>query len=358
VETLKQDSFCNRYIRPVIRHKVFSLIIILLVLVAIFTVWSAIEGGRFFKASTLKNVLNSIVLTAFLTIGAGCLLISGALDLSQAAVGAFGGVILATAVTNWNLPWYIGILLCLVFCGILGAVNAIMVSRFRFPAFIATLAMTSMAKGLMYIFSAIGREGGVAANVSCNNIDALNYIGKGFIGPVPFGVIVMLIFFLFYGILMSRTKFGMKVVLMGGNPVAANLAGIKSKKITFILFINSAVLGGVAGVFSTARLSQGSLLALQTNQFTGLTAAILGGISFGGGSGGMGGAFIGLVILNSFQIGMQVVGVNPFWVNVFSGVILLIALATDFLAQKRAGNPKVHNKKEGVLCKKETRSSV
>jgi ribose/xylose/arabinose/galactoside ABC-type transport system permease subunit len=117
-----------------------------------------------------------------------------------------------------------------------------MVTRFRFPAFIATLAMTSMAKGLMYIFSAIGREGGVAANVSCNNNDALNYIGKGFIGPIPFGVIVMLIFFLFYGILMSRTKFGMKVVLMGGNPVAANLAGINSNKISFILFINSAVL--------------------------------------------------------------------------------------------------------------------
>ncbi len=326
----------------------FSLLVILLALVTIFSIWSALKGGQFFKASTLKNVLNSIVLTAFLAIGAGCLLISGALDLSQAAIGAFGGVILASAVTSWNLPWYIGIILCLVFCGALGAVSAVMVTRFRFPAFIATLAMTSMAKGLMYIFSAIGREGGVAANVSCNNNDALNYIGKGFIGPVPFGIVVMLVFFLFYGILMSRTKFGMKVVLMGGNPVAAHLAGIKSNKITFILFINSAVLGGVAGVFSTARLSQGSLLALQTNQFTGLTAAILGGISFGGGAGGMGGVFIGLVILNSFQIGMQVVGVNPFWVNVFSGVILLIALATDFIAQKRAGNPKADIRKGGA----------
>ena len=318
----------------------FSLFIILLALVALFTVWSWIQGGSFFKASTLKNVLNSIVLTAFLAIGAGCLLISGDLDLSQAAVGAFGGVVLASAVGNWNLPWFVGIILCLVLCAVLGAINAIMVTRFRFPAFIATLAMTSMAKGLMYIFSAIGKEGGVAANVSCNNNDYINFIGKGMIGPVPFGIIVMLIFFLFYGILISKTKFGLKVVLMGGNPAAANLAGIKSKKISFILFVNSAVLGGVAGVFSTARLSQGSLLALQTNQFSGLTAAILGGISFGGGSGGMGGAFVGLLILNTFQIGMGVVGVNPFWVNVFSGIILLIALTTDFLAQQRAKNSK------------------
>jgi ribose/xylose/arabinose/galactoside ABC-type transport system permease subunit len=337
---LKKDSFFVKNIRPLIRHKVFSLIIILLVLIAIFTFWSAAEGGQFFKASTVKNVLNSIVLTAFLAIGAGCLLISGDIDLSQAAVGAFGGVIMAAAVANWNLPWFVGIIICLVFCAALGAVNALMVTRFRFPAFIATLAMMSMAKGLMFIFSAIGREGGVAANVACNNNDYIDFIGKGFIGPIPFGVIVMLVVFLFYGILMSKTKFGLKVMLMGGNPAAANLAGINSRRISVILFINSAVLGGVAGVFSTSRLGQGSLLALQTNQFTGLTAAILGGISFGGGAGGMGGAFVGLLILNTFQIGMQGVGVNPFWVNVFSGIILLIALTTDFLAQRRANNPK------------------
>ena len=114
-ETLSKNNFFDRYIRPLIRHKVFSLVLILLALVVLFTVWSEIQGGKFFKASTLKNVLNSIVLTAFLTIGAGCLLISGNLDLSQAAVGAFGGVILAAAVANWHLPWFVGIILCLVF---------------------------------------------------------------------------------------------------------------------------------------------------------------------------------------------------------------------------------------------------
>ncbi|NLT13397.1 MAG: ABC transporter permease [Clostridiales bacterium] len=337
---MRKDSFFGRNIRPLIRHKVFSLVLILVALVILFTIWSAAQGGQFFKASTLKNVLNSIVLTAFLAIGAGCLLISGNLDLSQAAVGAFGGIILASAVANWHLPWFVGIIFCLVFCAVLGAINAIMVTRFRFPAFIATLAMMSMAKGLMYVFSAIGKETGVASNVSVNNNVYIDFIGKGTIGKVPFGIIVMLIFVLFYGILISKTKFGLKVMLLGGNPAAANLAGINAKKITFILFMNSSILGGVAGVFSTSRLGQGSLLALQTNQFTGLTAAILGGISFGGGAGGMGGAFVGLLILNTFQIGMGVVGVNPYWVNVFSGIILLIALATDFLAQKRASNPK------------------
>ncbi len=300
----------------------------------IFTVWSAAKGGQFFKATTLRNILNSIVLSSFLTMGAGFLLISGSLDLSQAAIGAFGGMVLASSIANWGVPWYVGIILCLALCAVFGAINAIMVTKFRFPAFIATLAMASMAKGLTYMFSSIGTANGLATNVAVLD-PALDFIGKSSIGPVPFGIIVMLVFFLFYGILISKSKFGMKVMLMGGNPIAANLAGINSNKITFILFMNTAVLGGVAGIFNTARLGQGALLALQTNQFTGITAAILGGISFGGGAGGMGGAFVGLLILNTFQIGMGVVGVNPFWVNVFSGFILLIALASDFIGQRR-----------------------
>lgn len=336
---MRKDNFFGRQIRPILQHKVFSLVVLLILMTVLFTVWSAAKGGQFFKATTLRNILNSIVLSSFLTMGAGFLLISGALDLSQAAIGAFGGMVLASSIVNWGVPWYIGIILCLALCAVFGTINAIMVTKFRFPAFIATLAMASMAKGLTYMFSSIGTANGLATNVAVLN-PALDFIGKSSVGPVPFGIIVMLVFFLFYGILISKSKFGMKVMLMGGNPMAANLAGINSKRITFILFINTAMLGGVAGIFNTARLGQGALLALQTNQFTGITAAILGGISFGGGAGGMGGAFVGLLILNTFQIGMGVVGVNPYWVNVFSGFILLIALTMDVLNQRRINKPK------------------
>lgn len=331
---MKKDSFYIKHIRPLIKHKVFTLILLFIAMVIMFTLWSAIQGGRFFKISTFKNILNSLVISAFLTIGAGCLLISGNIDLAQSAIGAFGGMVLATAVKSWGLPWYLGIVIGLMLCAAFGSLNALLVTKFRFPAFIGTLAMASMARGLMYLFSSIGNKG-LAANIAFNNAP-LSFIGAGSIGPIPLGIIIMLVFFIIYGIIISKSRFGLKVTLIGGNPVAASLAGINSTAITYILFINSAVLGGIAGVFNTARLGQGALLALQTNQFTGITAAILGGISFGGGAGGMGGAFIGLLILNTFQIGMGVVGVNPFWVNVFSGVLLLVALAFDFIAQRRS----------------------
>ena len=342
---MEKESFYKKRIQPLIRHKVFSLVILLIVMVVIFSIWSSATGGQFLKPSTLANILSAIVLSAFLAIGSGCLLIGGNLDLSAAAVGALGGMVLASAIVNWGWPTIIAILFSLVVCGLLGAFNALMVTKFRFPAFIATFAMFSMARAIMYLFSSIGVENGTANNIAIYYNDMMDFLGKSTIAKipagndviaVPVGVAVVLVFFVFYGILISKSKFGLKMMMLGGNPTAASLAGINSTKITYILFINGSVLGGIAGVFSTARLGQGSLLALQTNQYTGITAAILGGISFGGGAGGMGGVLVGLLVLMTFQIGMGTVGFNPFWVNVLSGVILLIALSLDFIAQQRA----------------------
>lgn len=334
------DSFYAKKIKPILQHKVFSLVLLYIAMLIIFTVWAALRGTSFLKITIFRNILNSLVISSFLTIGAGCLLIAGHMDLSQAAIGAFGSMVLATAIKAWGLPWYLAIIAALVLCAVFGAVNAFFVTKLKFPSFIGTLAMASMVKGLMYLFSSMGNDG-VAANINFTNA-ATKFLGTGAVAGIPLSVIIMVIFFIVYGLIMSKTAFGMKVTLMGGSPVAATLAGINATAITFILFINSAVLGGVAGIFNAAKLSQGALTALTTNQFTGITAAILGGISFGGGAGGMGGAFVGLLILNTFQVGMGIVGVNPFWVNVFSGLLLLIALAFDFLSQQRQKRALAH----------------
>lgn len=334
------DSFYAKKIKPILQHKVFSLVLLYIAMLIIFTVWAALRGTSFLKITIFRNILNSLVISSFLTIGAGCLLIAGHMDLSQAAIGAFGSMVLATAIKAWGLPWYLAIIAALVLCAVFGAVNAFFVTKLKFPSFIGTLAMASMVKGLMYLFSSMGNDG-VAANINFTNA-ATKFLGTGAVAGIPLSVIIMVVFFIVYGLIMSKTAFGMKVTLMGGSPVAATLAGINATAITFILFINSAVLGGVAGIFNAAKLSQGALTALTTNQFTGITAAILGGISFGGGAGGMGGAFVGLLILNTFQVGMGIVGVNPFWVNVFSGLLLLIALAFDFLSQQRQKRALAH----------------
>ncbi len=328
----KDTSFKGRF-KALSQKKIFALICLYIAMVIVFTVWAELRHTHFLTVPVFKNILNSLVVTSFLTIGAGCLLIGGYLDLAQSSIGAFGSMVMAAAIAGWGFPWWLAIIAALVLCAVFGLINALMVTKLKFPAFIGTLAMASMVKGLMYLFSSMGNDG-TAANINFKN-EATTFIGKGEILGIPFGVIVMIIFFVVFGLLMSKSAFGMRVTLMGGSPVAATLAGINADGLTIILFILSAVMGGIGGVFNCARLSQGALTALTTNQFTGLTAAILGGISFGGGVGGMGGAFVGLLILNTFQIGMGIVGVNPLWVTVFSGILLLVALALDIIAMQR-----------------------
>lgn len=315
-------------LKKIVRAKAFTLIIFLLILFIVFSIWSSANGGSFFNATTIKNILQSIIVTSFLTIGAGCLMITGNLDISASSIGCFGGVVLAVGMKQgWNL--ILAIVVALVLSAFIGFLNGFLVTKFKFPAFITTLGMSSVAKGLSELYSGIVNNG-TATNVNFKNA-VIKYLGTGKILGLPVGIYIMIVFFIVYGILISKTRFGTKMCLVGGNPVAAELAGINSSKIIILMFINSGVMACISGIFNGARLQQAALTALATSQFSGLTAAILGGISFGGGAGGMGGAFIGLLILNTFQIGMQVNNVNAYWVTVFSGILLLVALAVDFI---------------------------
>ena len=314
----------------------------LAILIVVFTVWSLVIGNKFFQINTLVTILSSIVVTSFLAVGAAFLMVSGNIDLSASSIGAFGGMLTAAAIFYWHFPWWISIPIALICCGAFGMVNGVLVNEFRFQPFIATMAMSSVIKGIMMFVSIDQRAANPTATTVNFTNNAINWIGTYQIfGKVPFTIIFTIIAFIVYGVILSKTRFGMKVYLVGGNPRAANLVGINSKKVSYILFINSAMLGGVSGVLLTCRTLQGSSMALQSNMFTGITAAMLGGISFGGGSGGMGGAFVGMMILNTFNQGMATVNFSPYWTTILSGLLLIFALTLDHVNQRRGMKVKV-----------------
>jgi len=325
-----------------LHSKIATLLLMEIILVILFSVWSLILGHNFLSVTSLMTILSTMVNTSFLAVGAAFLMVSGNIDLSASSIGAFGGMFLAAGVFYWHLPWWLALILAIVACGCFGAFNAMLVNEFRFQPFIATMAMSSVIKGIM-MFVSIDQN---AANPTSTTINftnkALNWIGHAQIFDViPFTIFFTIAAFIIYGVILRKTRFGMKVYLVGGNPMAARLVGINPKKISYILFINSAALGGVSGVALTCRTLQGSSMALQANMFTGMTAAMLGCISFGGGSGGMGGAFIGMFILNTFTQGMVAVNFSAYWTTIFSGLLLIAALLLDLLNQRRTLKVKV-----------------
>ncbi|SHH63036.1 ribose transport system permease protein [Sporobacter termitidis DSM 10068] len=317
-----------------LKSKMFTLLIILAALIIVFTVWSALLGKSFFTVDTLLSVVDLLVVTSFLAIGSGALLITGNMDLSVVSVGCVGGLFIVVAMKTWLLPWPVALIVTLVVCAAFGLINAVLVNEFNFQPFIATMATSSVFKGFQMLISWDAKTG-AAQNFSYSN-PFTKFLGTyELFGVIPFTVIIMIVAFIIYGVLLSKTKFGTTVYLVGGNPQAARLSGLNPKKASYILFANSAALSGFAGIVLAARTGQANQLALSSNMFTGLTAALLGGIAFGGGSGGMGGVFVGLLILNIFNKGMAIVNLDSYWAAAMQGVVLVVALSLDFSRAKK-----------------------
>jgi ribose/xylose/arabinose/galactoside ABC-type transport system permease subunit len=314
-------------LRAFTETKTFTLLLLLAFIVVVFAALT--PAGGFLKPRNIKNIINAMSVNSILTIGAGCLLVSGQIDLSVGAIGTLSGVVFALLLSKYSVPAIPAAIIALAVVAVFGFINALLINRFRTQGFITTMATGLLAQGLGYIL-----DGGKA--IAIKN-DAFNAIGTKsiFDGYLPISVIIAVAFFVVYGLLMNKTKFGQSVYLAGGNPTASYLSGIDPKRISYILFLNSAVTGGLAGLMYASRMKSATQSGITNSSFAGMTAAILGGISFGGGAGGMGGALLGLIILSAFNNGISGVGIPPYWQQVASGALLLVALTFDYVSLRQ-----------------------
>jgi ribose/xylose/arabinose/galactoside ABC-type transport system permease subunit len=330
--------------KRILRTKAFPLFVLLVVIVVVFTILSPMANKgfqAFFRVNTIWRILQDLAVPGFLTIGVGLLIVAGYIDLSAATIASMAGVIIAVCIAWLNVPWGIAVVIALVASALVGVVNAVLVNELKQPPFIATMAMSTILTAVMQILCT-DKTGQIKASVNFNNA-AFQQIGTyEFFGKIPAASVVMVLCVVIYGLILSKSKFGRTLFLMGGNRAATHLAGIKPGKITYFLFINAAILGALSGIVNASRIKMGGAAALATYQFTGITAAILGGISFGGGSGGMGGAFLGLLVINTFGTGMTSSGQNPYMTPVLSGILLIAALTFDYF------NVRAQNKRVGA----------
>lgn len=309
-----------------IGSKSFTLIALLVVIILFYAI---VTKGNYLKLLNIRNILNAMVVTSFLAIGEGYLIIFGEIDLSTGAVGTMCAVLLGISLTTWGLPWYLAVIFALICGAACGFINAFLINVLNFQAFIATLAMASVIEGLEYVFSnalAIPVENPVIAYVGTQKL---------FGGVVPITVIITLLLLLVYGLILSKSKFGRTVYLCGGNRKAAKLTGINPTRISYILFSNCGMLAALSGILLSARLKSATINGIKSDSFTGITSAILGGISFGGGAGGMFGCFLGLLVLSCFNNGMTVIGSSYYTQTIASGALLIVALFLDFVSERR-----------------------
>jgi len=289
----------------------------------------------FLLADNLRNVANQISVIAIIAVGMTLVIITAGIDLSVGSLIALSAVVSAWLIGRAGgdqagpaamiLASLGGILLA----GGVGAFSGFMVTGFRIPPFIATLAMMQVAAGLGYIIS----QGKPIYQLP----DSFVWLGRG-VDPVfhiPNAVILMVLLYAAAHVVMTRTTYGRYVYAVGGNPEAAHLAGIRVKAVLFSVYVICGLLAGLGGVVMASQLKSGAPTYGLTYELYVIAAVVVGGTSLMGGEGRILGTLIGAFIIAVIQNGMNLINVESYTQKVILGLVILAAVLADRLKQRR-----------------------
>ncbi len=280
----------------------------------------------FLTSRNMFNVLRQISTNLYLACGMTMVIILGGIDLSVGSTIALSGCVAAAGVARYSLPIPVAIVLGLFVAVLIGIFNGTVISKTTIPPFIVTLATMNIARGLAYVYT-----GGSPVRVVSKE---WQFIGAGYIGPIPTPVVILVFVLIVTAIIMNNTKFGRHVYAVGGNPQAANFSGISVSKVKFFVYAYTGLLAGLAGVVLASRMYSGQPTAGTGAEMDAIAAVVVGGTSMSGGSGKIGGTIIGSLIIGFLNNGLNLMNVNSFWQYVVKGTVILLAVLIDFLRNK------------------------
>jgi D-xylose transport system permease protein len=361
-------------------------------IIALLVIWgilAILTRGTFFTPRNMSMLARQTAITGVLAIGMLMVIITGNIDLSAGSVmGLLGGVAACTQV------WYgfsVFQTVCVVVAVglVIGMWHGFCVAYLKVPAFITTLGGYLAFRGVLigltksvtiapmsaafksigqgYLSSRIGWIISVLLSVICfigiingrrakirYGFQVSNWFitvlrGSLFVAiilvfmytmsryqGIPNPVVILLVLAAIAAFFTTKTRFGRSIYAIGCNQEAANLAGINTKKIVFIVYMVMGVLGGVAGMILTARLNAGTVSAGMMAEMDAIAACVIGGASLSGGMGSIPAAVIGAFVMASLDNGMSLMNTENFWQYIVKGFILVFAVWIDITTKKKA----------------------
>ena len=369
----------------------------IIALILIMILFGLLSGGLLFGPINITNLIlqNSYILV--LAIGMVLVIITGHIDLSVGSVAALVGACAAIMMVDMNLHPVIAVILSLLLGALIGAWQGFWIAYVRIPAFIVTLAGMLLFRGMtmivlegqsiaplpegfqkisagfipdfgnmetnlvallagivvtiLYVMSEVKNRRNqqkyqfetissalfiakmvvIAAVINIFSFALASYAG------IPNILILLAVLIVGYSFIMNRTVMGRHIYAIGGNEKAAGLSGVKTKKVTFWVFVNMGVLAAISGLIFTARLNAAIPRAGTNFELDAIAAAFIGGASASGGIGTVYGAIIGGLVMGVLNNGMSLIGLGIDWQQGIKGLVLLLAVAFDiYNKNKRA----------------------
>ena len=290
----------------------------------------ATQSDRFLSGQNFSLILQQVMVVGVIAIGQTLIILTAGIDLSCGMAMALGSVVMTKFAVDHGMHPYAAVLCGMAVCVLIGYINGALVTGIKLPPFIVTLGTMNIAFAVTQIYSQAQTVTGLP--------DALTFFGNTFrLGQtsITYGTVLMLALYVLTFLFLRETAPGRHLYAVGNNPEAARLTGIATSRVLIGVYMVAGAFYGIAALLSVARMGVGDPNAGQTDNLDSITAVVLGGTSLFGGRGSIAGTLVGVLIVGVFRNGLTLMGVPSVVQILVTGVLVILAVATDQLTHKK-----------------------
>lgn len=308
--------------------KIPPVVWILLVMITVFST----QSGDYMQWSNIRNIMVQAVSLMLVALAQTLVILTEGVDLSLGAQVSLATVVWVKFM-QFGIPWYIAAIMTIAISMLAGVINGFIISKGKVPPFIATLGM----QGVLYSIALLITKG--ASIYHMNKI--FRVIAETVFVGIPLIVWITVFLFFLTWVVLYRTKLGIQIFGLGGNPEALSLAGINIVKPMIMVYAFAGFLAAMSGLLTTCRLESGQPIVGQGWEFEAVAATIIGGTSFREGKGGIVGTIFGVLLITILKNGLNILHVFSTYQNFLIGTIILVTIIADITLRRfvyRNGN--------------------
>jgi ribose transport system permease protein len=285
-----------------------------------------------FASNNISSILLSTAVIGILALGTTFVIITGGIDLSIGTGMTLAAVMTGIFLVNLQLPFVVGVLGGIATGALMGVINGVNIAILKLPPFIATLAMMLIAQGLALVISGV-------RPIYFSGVSGFKNIALGTVIPgLPNAVLILFLLAIVAYLMLSKTLLGRYTFAIGSNEEASRLSGVNTRKWKIIIYTVAGIFTGIAGVVIAARLDSAQPQLGVGYELQAIAAVIIGGTSLLGGRGSIMGTLIGALIMSVLINGLRIMSIQTEWQNVVVGLVILVAVFTDSLRQRRSAS--------------------
>lgn len=306
----------------------FALYIGTIIILIGFTIVCRIAGKDFLTLRNIQNIISQSSCVAVVAIGASLVILTGGIDLSAGSIIGFVGIFCAMLIKH-DVPIAVAFLIGIAAGALIGAVNGVVISYGKVPAFIATLGTMNIARGLAYLTNGGKSLSGFPTVLS-------DLMGTKVFGVTPISVVYVFVLFAIMFFVMTYTRFGRRVYALGGNVNAAKLSGIRVRRLEVSVYVLAGIFSAIAGLMLLSRLFYADPNTGSGYEMDAIASCVIGGISLSGGRGKILNTLVGALILGMLTCGLQILNISTHWQTIISGIVIVGAVFMDKAKERKA----------------------